>query len=493
MAPNILFLMADQMQARVLDPEHVCATPCLDRLAAEGVRFPRAYTPNNICCPTRASIMTGLLPHNHGVLEVLYTNVTDLHVLREDKPHFAQRLRQAGYRTGYFGKWHVERTEEPQRFGWDVDGGTSSAVFHELVRETLGNQVQSEAKAIHGAESFAHEKECNPEVQLSEPAGYQPYQLCGVTDRPAGNRSMGFAATLALRFLEEAVQQEKPWCCFLSFEEPHDPYITERSFFERYDGQDLPPPPNAYDDLADRPGLYRRAQRIWSQLDEEQKRLARACYFGSITEIDGQFGRVLDFLERSGQRQNTVVILCADHGDLLGAHGLFYKDISVFEEVYRVPMIVSVPGGAGGAVCDARVGLHDLCPTLLELAGCESFAAADSRSFAQLLNDTDQVSDDWKRGYAEYYGNRWRLTQKVVWDGDWKFAFNGFDFDELYNLAEDPYELRNLAADPAHEEQVKKMTRLLWRYVRETGDTPLADLHYPALRLGVVGPLDESG
>ena len=378
MAPNILFLMADQMQAQVLDPDHVCATPYLDRLAAQGVRFPRAYTPNNICCPTRASIMTGLLPHNHGVLEVLYNDFPELHALREDRPHFAQRLQQAGYRTGYFGKWHVERTEEPQRFGWEVDGGNSSAMFRELVREALDAEASNHAY-IHGAETFG-EKEYDPEVLLTEPAGYEPYRLCGVTDRPAESRSMGFATTLAMRFLEEAVQEEEqPWCCFLSFEEPHDPYITERSFFEQYNGRDLPPPPNANDDLADRPGLYRRAQRIWSQLDEEQKRLARACYFGSITEIDGQFGRVLDFLEQSGQRENTVIILCADHGDLLGAHGLFYKDISVFEEVYRVPMIVSAPSGARGALCDARVGLHDLCPTLLELAGCKSFADADSR------------------------------------------------------------------------------------------------------------------
>ena len=120
--PNILFPMADQMQARVLEPGHVCQTPNLDRLAGEGVRFARAYTPNNICSPTRASLMTGLMPHNHGVLEVLYGKVPDLHVLRSDKPHWAERLTAAGYSTGYFGKWHVERDNAPGRFGWQVDG-----------------------------------------------------------------------------------------------------------------------------------------------------------------------------------------------------------------------------------------------------------------------------------------------------------------------------------------------------------------------------------
>ena len=181
--------------------------------------------------------------------------------------------------------------------------------------------------------------------------------------------------------------------------------------------------------------------------------------------------------------------MCADHGDLLGAHGLFFKDISAFEEVYQVPLIVRGPNIARDAVCEGRVGLHDLCPTLLELADSEPIAGADSRSFVGLLREPANVADEWTRGYAEYFGNRHRLTQRVVWDGPWKFVFNGFDFDELYQLDEDPYEMKNLAHDPAYDEQVKKMTRLYWCYARDTGDTPLFETLYPALRLGAVGPL----
>ena len=100
------------------------------------------------------------------------------------------------------------------------------------------------------------------------------------------------------------------------------------------------------------------------------------------------------------------------------------------------------------------------------------------------------MADKWQRGYAEYYGNRHRLTQKVVWDGPWKFVFNGFDFDELYNLDEDPLEMKNLAPDPAYRKQLIKMTQLFWQYAKETKDTPLAGTLYPALRLGAVGPLE---
>ncbi|NKB65994.1 MAG: sulfatase-like hydrolase/transferase [Candidatus Latescibacteria bacterium] len=473
MAPNILFLMADQMQAQVLDPGHVCRTPNLDRLAAEGVGFPRAYTPNNICCPTRASLMTGLMPHNHGVLEVLHSE-PDLHVLRPDKSHFAQRLVDVGYQTGYFGKWHVERSNDLQRFGWQVDAGWQSQAFYDRRRQTLGDADTRPP--------------CDPAIWLDEPPGYGSHLLGGVTDRPGDQRDMGIQTTMALEYLQQVAQDDQPWCCFLSFQEPHDPFITDREQFEYYDSLDLPPPPTADDELADRPALYRRAQSIWAQLDESQKRMARACYYGSITQIDAQFGRVLDFIEQSGQAQETLVVMCADHGDLLGAHGLFFKDISAFEEIYRVPLIVRGPGVARGAECPARAGVHDLCPTLLVMADAEPIDVPDSRSFASLLRAPDSMDPSWERGYAEYNGNRWRVTQRVVWDGPWKLVLNGFDFDELYHLEQDPHETVNLAHDPAHRDRHVAMTRLAWDYIRRTGDETMAKTLYPALRLGIVGP-----
>ena len=471
--PNILILMADQMQARVLDHDHVCQTPYLDRLATEGTRFTRAYTPNNICSPTRASIMTGLMPHNHGVLEVLYPT-PDLHVLRSDKPHFAQRLVETGYRTGYFGKWHVERTNELNQFGWQMDGGEKNQFYRNLAKEFNASKT-----------------EFDPAVFVEEPYGYGPHLFCGVTDRPANERAMGLTTNLALNYLRDAVNQDDPWCCFVSFQEPHDPYVTDRRHYDYYARKTVQPPPNADDDLEDRPALYRRAQGIWRQFSQEQKNEARVCYFASITELDAQFGRLLNFLEEQEKLSETIIIMCADHGDLLGAHGLFFKDISAFEEIFQVPLIIKGPGIAQNSICEGRVGLHDLCPTILELAGCETIGTPDSRSFIELLRNPNSINAEWTRGYAEYYGNRYRLTQRVVWEGDWKFVFNGFDFDELYNLAEDPFEMKNLAPDPVYREQHIRMMQLYWRYAKETDDEPLVRTLYPALRLGIVGPLAE--
>jgi len=129
--PNILFLMTDQMQGRVLDPDHPCQTPNFDRLASRGVRFTRAYTPNAVCSPARASLMTGLLPHNHGVLYVTHTVDDDQAALRTEHLHWAQQLVANGYRTGYFGKWHVERSGRLEEFGWQVNGAEGSTLLRE--------------------------------------------------------------------------------------------------------------------------------------------------------------------------------------------------------------------------------------------------------------------------------------------------------------------------------------------------------------------------
>jgi len=445
--PNILFLMTDQMQGRVLEPNHPCQTPNFDRLAASGVRFSRAYTTNAVCSPARASLMTGLLPHNHGVLDVIHCVDEDQSNLRPDRPHWAQRLANAGYRTGYFGKWHVERSNDLRKFGWQTDGGTASELYRERVAQ-VGNTSTAP-----------------PNYFLSRttnlPPGYRKSLFYAVTDQPPEKRGMGITTALALEFLKGVQDAPQPWCCFVSINEPHDPFVTGKEAFSRYEVDAIELCPNVHDDLAARPGIYRKVARTWEDMDLRHKREAAACYYGSITEIDEQFGCLIDFLDETGQRDKTIVVLTADHGELLGAHGLYSKNYSAFEEIYNIPLIISGPGIAQGAVTDARVGLHDLCPTLLELVGAEPLCAPDSRSFATVLCDPERESGNFQTGFAEYHGTRYRLTQRIVWDGSWKFVLNGFDYDELYNLDEDPYEMNNLAQEPQYQGRVRQMMALI--------------------------------
>lgn len=466
--PNILFLMTDQMQGRVLEPDHPCQTPNLDRLAQRGVRFRRAYTPNAVCSPARASLMTGLLPHNHGVTDVIHCVDPDQSCLRTDKPHWAQRLVDAGYTTGYFGKWHIERTEKLEQFGWQT------------------YQINL-PRGAGGERSFSLRKTADL------PPGYKQNVLYGVIDTPPEKRAMGRRVDAAMEFLHEVTQKEDPWCCFVSITEPHDPFVAGREAFEKYNVDEIELQPNVHDDLSDRPGVYRKASLVWADMDDRQKREAAACYYALITEIDQQFGRILDYLEESGQADNTIVVFTSDHGELLGSHGMYTKNYSGFEEVYNIPLIMAGPGITRGQVSEARVGLHDVCPTLLELTDCEGISAPDSRSFVPALSDPVANDEHFQIGYAEYFGTRYRLTQRVIWDGPWKYCHNGFDFDEMYNLDDDPYEMKNLAADPAYQDQVKKMLHTMWTIIRDTGDHVLLNSHAMILRMAPYGPyiLDE--
>jgi arylsulfatase A-like enzyme len=303
-------------------------------------------------------------------------------------------------------------------------------------------------------------------------------------DKP--HRSVDVATDLAARFLKTNLGAAAPWCCFVSLIEPHDPYVATGESFRQYDVDSIPAPPNWSRRLDGLPGMYRKAARTFAGMTRRHKQEAAACYYASITEIDEYFGRLIGMVESAGELENTIVVQTSDHGDLMGAHGLYMKNLTGFEEAYNIPLIVSAPGMAKGASSTARVGLHDVGQTLLEAAGLETIATNESRSFLPVLREP--AHGGFRTGFAENYGSRYTFTQRVIWDGPWKLVWNGFDFDELYNHDDDPYEMRNLAGEKAHEGQLRRMMELAWRYVRETGDEPLLRSQYPVLRLAAFGP-----
>ncbi len=462
--PNILFLMTDQMQAAVCRPDHPCKTPNLDRLAARGVRFERAYTPNAICSPARASLMTGLLPHNHGVLTVTHVVDEDQSRLRTGHPHWAQKLKQAGYRTGHFGKWHVDREEGPDRFGWD-----------EVSDAGWGSKNKSEARWSH-------------EVFLEAP-GYRRMRFAGVTDTPPEQRGVGRNTQAGLDFLDGVLGKGDPWACMVSVIEPHDPFICGREAFEQYDPENIELPASLRDEMGARPNLYRRAQGTFARMSEQDHKTAAACYYASVTEIDAQFGRLIDKIEQAGELEDTIIVLTTDHGEHLGAHGLYCKNFCASEEVYNIPLILAGPGIARDSVTRARAGLHDLCPTLCDLADVEMIDNGDSRSLAPLLADPPEHEAHFTTGFAEYNGGRFDLTQRIYYRDDWKYVFNGFDYDELYNLARDPGEMDNRIDDPDCQGIRQSLAAAMWKIIRDTGDKSLYNTQYPILRLNEFGPL----
>ncbi len=473
--PNLLFLMCDQLRSDVTDPEHPCQTPNIDRLSRRGIRFTRAYTPNAVCSPARASLMTGLLPHNHGVTVVTHNVDDDQSCLRTEKPHWAQRLRQQGYRTGYFGKWHIERSNDLEKFGWDVNGSYESP----RIKAIIDRQVKQGPYALA--------------KYNTEPPGYNPDSLLyGVTEADASERMFRVAVDSGMDFIREQAAAAGPWCCFVSLTEPHDPFVCSRQSYAAYDADGIQLPESVDDPLDNRPNIYKLAQRVWKHLTPQERRQAAACYYASVTDIDAEFGRILQLLEEQGQLDSTVIVLTSDHGELLGSHGLYCKNFHAGEEVYNIPLIMAGPGIKTGEVSSARVGSHDLCPTLLEFLDCDTIDVPDSASFAHLLQNP-HGTETFQQGFAEFFGGRMNLTQRVVWDGSWKLVFNGFDYSELYDLDSDPSEMHNRIHDPSCDETVKQMFKLMWKNVRDTGDHSLFGAEYPILRIAPYGPriLDE--
>lgn len=472
--PNVLIFLTDAQQAATVAPGSPCLTPNFDRLAERGVRFLRAHTTNPTCSPARASLMTGLLPHNHGVLEVEHGRDADQCNLRPDKPHWARRLVEAGYRTGYFGKWHVERTNQLEPFGWQEQFVKGADHVSGLGR---GRDRETEA-------------DLDPELYhyIEQPPGYNRILHYGVSDTPPEDRFPGLTLQQAQRFLADRLKGDEPWCCCVSFSEPNEALVVSREAWAMYDVDSLPLPANFDDDLSDRPAIYRRQREIFQGMSERQWREALACYYGRITELDRQFGRLIDQLEESGQLEETLVLMLSDHGRYVGAHGFDAHNFGAFEEIYNVPLLVAGPEIPAGTESNALVSIADIGPTLLDLAGASPIAVPDSRSFAEVLAAPSARPAAFETGYAEYHGTRFPLCQRILWQDDWKLAFNGFDYDELYQLAEDPHETRNRAGDPDCANRVNRMMAEIWRWVRQTGDRTILESHYYSMRFAPVGP-----
>lgn len=463
--PNIVVVMTDHTSAEVLRPRSRCLTPHLDGLAAAGWRFQRCYTTNAICSPARASLMTATYPSTHGVWDCTHTQRREWVDLRPPRTHWAESLARAGYATGYFGKWHVEQTQNLAAFGWaEYDLSTASCRAPRLAESALTLPRK----------------------------GYRDYLLCAAADDSAGPlRHPAFDA--GIDFIRRKTAEGRPFCCVISTSEPHDPYVPPRSVLARYDVDSVPLSPTLRADPAGKPDVVRRMRAVWAGLNDQDWRRITASHRAVISFLDDEMGRLLAAIGCLGIEHNTVVAFTSDHGDMLGGHGLFAKGVgTAYEEVYNIPLILRVPGCPQGredrTTC---VSLVDLGPTFLELAGADPLPDAQGRSLVPVLAGKADPSA-WAEAYAEFFGQRFVYTQRLVWSGPWKYVFSPGGTDELYNLAEDPHERCNRAADPGCRETLEALCCRMWRWMERLGDESLLNTHYATLRTAPVGPLAAS-
>lgn len=463
--PNLLFLITDQQRADTIEPHTPCLTPNLDLLAASGTQFRRYYGPNPICSPTRVSLMTGLLPHSHGMVDVTHAVEPYRASLKPGLSFWPQQLQAAGYQTGYFGKWHIERTNRLENFGFET---YDVAKYH----QKLGVIDAETDLLIQGT------------VQHK---GYRDFPLYGVRDAPVETTPEYQLYTDGINFLRAASRTpDRPWALFLSSEAPHDPYVVPKAYYERYNPADIPRPPNFEDDLADRPSIYRRIQGVWRDLVWSDFAQATACYYALCSLIDDQVGRLVAALRDLGQLENTIIVFTSDHGDYLGAHRLLLKGIPAFEEAYRIPLLITGPSIPAGRQVDQITSLLDLAPTLVGLTTGQDFPC-QGRSLLPLLQAEQPA---WSsEAFAECHGQRFNYTQRVLWRDQYKYVFNAFDKqDELYDLTADPYEMRNLVDEPTYRPILEKMASRMWEIIRETDDFNMHQAQYGMFRFAPVGP-----
>lgn len=467
---NILWITTDHQQWRTIAGRSACRMPNVQRLVDGGLLFTRAYAPMPVCCPVRAMWMTGAYPWHNGVHTQVHSAPSLTRDMYPDVVTYSQRLHEAGYRQGFVGKWHASYRRTPRDFGFDDIAWPVG--YH---RPTLAGVPVRPAPPLD--ESLPPLR-YTAVRQFTWP-GSAPFPMWGYYEGPLERLSTTRLADCAIALLREYAASGRAWHLAVHFPEPHDPYNPHTSYLERYDPAALSVPASFYDTFAGKPGMYRREAETWGAVSEEDVRQSTAHFFAYCEQIDEQVGRILDALEESGQAGETLVAFTADHGDMLGAHRMWIKSWMPCEEVYRVPLVIRCPGRVpAGQVTEHLVQTHDLPHTFLDLLGLPPLPFADGRSLVPLFENPQR--DDWEDALlCVGYGCEFLVTQRMVITPRYKYVFNGFDYDELYDLERDPQELRNVIDDPQHAGARSALRATLYELMNRFGD-PYGDVGYDA-------------
>lgn len=441
--PNVLILMSDQHRPDWLTCGGVntVPTPNIDRIAAQGVRFTRAYCPYPVCAPSRMSFLTGLHAHHHGVTD----NRVTLDWRRRTMAH---AFRDAGYVTGLVGKMHFL---DGHSHGFDFRLGFNDWLMY------LGPKVRhfaDEIASYPGYEKLIYDTGSGlPDIDGLWPGDRSPWigtatpKRTLASDLSTEDQFDSFVARETSKLIRR--YQDQPFFLVAGFLKPHAPFHPPREFAERFPA-DRVALPNA-GDLSQYPEHVRTAAARFHAMGEQRLRMIRAGYCGNLQFVDTCIGEVWRTLEDKGLADDTIVVYTSDHGEMAGEHGLFQKFV-FFEPSAGVPLIVSYPRKLPrGQVSQALVEYLGIYPTVAELAGLKSPFQIDGTSFASLARDPSLGGPD--AAFAEY-ALSW-APRYMVRTRRYKYNFNEGDRPELYDMEADPGEYRNLAGAAAHSKTVR--------------------------------------
>lgn len=431
---NLLFLCSDQHQAAASGcyGHEQAQTPHIDEIAAEGVRFEQAFCQSPVCVPSRGSIITGNYASRHGA-KILQD------ALSSDARTVAHLFGDHGYSTAAVGKMHFVDESRKHGFAHRVNAASHQARLTKQEVQAF-RADQGEGGATSGRPSA------------------MPERLFRDT----------FYAEEAVRFLRE--HKDRPFCLWASFFMPHTPLVPHRMYWDRYQDTDIELPeraPNALE-TGFHGHLVRAQERGWYQQTDEELRDAIRGYYGNVSQMDANVGRVFDTLRELGLDKNTVVVYTSDHGEMAGAHRMWTKH-NMYEQSVRVPLIVRTPEGLGaGTAREHIVEQVDLLPTLAELCGLDTPEGIDGRSFAASVRGERHAGREF--AYSEYYFCRRVFTADdrfvgkppivMVRTDRWKLNHLSWERSELFDLENDPGEFRNVIDDAGNAGIVKELTKI---------------------------------
>lgn len=463
--PNFLFILTDQQRFDTLgcNGNPVMRTPHLDQMAAEGVNLTNVFVQCPMCMPSRASLATGRYPSVH---RARWNGVG----LPATERTFMQELQERGYHTALFGKLHL--LPHQSRKADDPTFGYETAVMAEHPRPHWASAYRDWLKEKYPeSEAETRLRTHSEELQVHVP------------DRPAAAYYSTWVGDETVRFLQS--KPREPFFATMGFFDPHHPFSPPEPYASMYDPGEVPQPIRRPGELDDKPPHFKdthygrvnpilgfhsdnpgkgapvMVQPDLSQVSPEMWGRLIAHYYGMVSLIDDQVGRVLQVLRETGLDENTVVIFTSDHGELLGDHGLLFKGPHHYDSILRVPTLVRWPEHLpAGRRCDGLVELIDLPSTILDMAGIPQPQGMQGRSLVPLLRgDTDTGRDSVLVERPDLY---WHLDMKTLRTRRWKLTYYANKpFGELYDMENDPHEFVNLWDDPGSAQVKQEMIQLL--------------------------------
>ncbi|MEO1224658.1 MAG: sulfatase-like hydrolase/transferase [Pseudomonadota bacterium] len=490
MRPNIILITSDQHRGDCFGFEQrKVKTPHIDSMAVNGTRFSACTTPNAVCMPARASILSGLFPRTCGVLD----NGYDLTVPIAKEYGFANRMAKAGYKTALIGKAHLRHGKYKagpdgprgdERRGQDWSGPYMGFDHVELIQHNHHNTDMPRPPDGFHYERFFFQDGCGEErlarwdTRLEPDCGFNQVWHSAL---PPAYHTSSWCANRTINYINERKLDAEPFVLWTSMPDPHTPFDAPEPWSRMYDPEEVDLPPFRVEDFDRRPFWHRasrendptepdpvmRYMRVnWSRprnLPDDILRAVTANYYGMISLIDHNVGRILAHLDTIGMADNTVVIFTSDHGDWLGDHGLMLKGPMLYDGLVRVGLVMRGPGIARGNVVERPVSTIDLGATFYDWAGMEAPPIAHGQSLAKLLSGQDETRDfsrtEWdlgtqRCGVAVNLSSVRTPTLKLTVD-----SLSGLG--ELYDLAEDPYETTNRFDDPAYRKKQRELTDMI--------------------------------